>query len=600
MAFFLQSSVQAQSALITQEQKKLPLIKDSASLVRSLNQIGMLYYLKNPDSSFYYGIKSKAIAIRQHDREGQLGANNVIATALYLKGLCRESLKLFSEVLSGYRRLSDSANTALALMNMATVYHGIGDMAQAKVLCRKAIQTGRQLKQDSIMSMVYANYCIINSTPDDSTRYYLNKASEIATRYKDERMQIEIQQIRALNLMINGQKQKAFPLINMSLSQSKKAGMECLQIGSLRLYAAYYDPQPDSILKYYKQAYQLTVAKGYVHMKVPILRTILDYTDQSGDKDNIIQIHRHLEEAITTENNNQKAFIGDYVKYNTIQEANILLETNKKDDNIKIRLLIAICIVSILLIIIIQRLYRISSKYGRSIQKQNKVLQETDEFKNKLISILAHDFRTPLSSTISIARMMRDKQGLTEMELEQFYTDIEKDANQLLESFDVVLQWIKQQLPGYQFKIETLTLYDLFGETEYIFRQQLEEKNISLINHVPNHLTVFSDKEMVQFANRNLLLNAIRLSPLGGTITINATQDRVATTVTLANDGSSLSSDTINRLFSVSSQFGASTQHGAGIALAMCKDFIKKLGGSIGVENKNPSGALFYYTIPRK
>jgi K+-sensing histidine kinase KdpD len=251
-----------------------------------------------------------------------------------------------------------------------------------------------------------------------------------------------------------------------------------------------------------------------------------------------------------------------------------------------------------LLIIFIYSLYRISRKYGHSIQEQNSALHEADEFKNKLISILAHDFRTPLISTISIAGMMRDNQDLTETELEQFYADIEKDATQILESFDVILQWIKQQLSGYQFKAETLTLHGLFNETGHLFHQQLEEKNVTFSNKVPGHLVAVTDKEMLQFVNRNLLSNAIRFSPQGGTITINATQYRAAITVTVADEGPGFSAGTISQLFSVSGQFGSSTQHGAGIALAMCKDFIGKLGGSIGAENKKPNGALFYYTIP--
>jgi len=57
---------------------------------------------------------------------------------------------------------------------------------------------------------------------------------------------------------------------------------------------------------------------------------------------------------------------------------------------------------------------------------------------------------------------------------------------------------------------------------------------------------------------------------------------------------------TLSKLFSVPSNFGSSTQHGAGIALSMCKDFIQKLGGRIWAQNAEPNGAIFSYSISLK
>jgi len=233
------------------------------------------------------------------------------------------------------------------------------------------------------------------------------------------------------------------------------------------------------------------------------------------------------------------------------------------------------------------------------VMEQNKTLQENDEFKNKLFSILAHDFRTPLISTISIAGLMKNNPEFTQAEMEQFYGDIERQASGMLESFDTILQWIKQQLSGYQYNPELLVLNDLFDESAGIVKQQMEAKKIILSNQIPAHITATSDKEMLQFVNRNLLSNAIKFSPVGGTIVISCTQDGMAVTVSVTDQGQGMDEQTISKLFTVSSNFGSSTQHGAGIALSMCKDFIQKLGGKIWAKNAEPNGAVFSYAIPR-
>jgi K+-sensing histidine kinase KdpD len=261
-------------------------------------------------------------------------------------------------------------------------------------------------------------------------------------------------------------------------------------------------------------------------------------------------------------------------------------------------------VVSIFLILFIYRLYQISRKHQQELEQlnlkvleQNKTLQVNDEFKNKLFSILAHDFRTPLISTISIAGLMKDNPEFTKSEMEQFYGDIESRATDMLESFDTILQWIKQQLSGYQYKPETLVLYDLFRESEEIMKQQLDTKKVSVSNQIPMHIVATSDKEMLQFVNRNLLSNAIKFSPEGGTIVISCAQDGNAITVSVTDQGQGMDEQTMSKLFTVSSNFSSSTRHGAGIALSMCKDFIQKLGGRIWAKNAEPNGAVFSYVI---
>jgi len=599
--------LQGQSVLIRQEQRALLSVKDSISLVNSLNRIGLLYRDKNADSCFYYGIKAKTLATRLDYPKGKTDADNVIALALFERGLYKESLELFNKVLVVYRQQSDTANVAQVIANMAFVYKYMGDKAKTKMLLSQAIQTGKKLKNDSVMSLIYSHYCFDPKLPDDSVRYYLEKSRKIASRYNDKRTLIELLQVQAQKLLNKGRRQEALPLIRQALTESRKERLEFTEMSSLGLYSSYYyyANKQDSALMYIDILYKLVLQKGYVYQQVNILKNMVTYAVLSGNKERIISAHSLLEAAIVAENDNLKQFIGDYIKYNAIQDDNARLGIINKSNRTKILLLISVCGISILLIIIIYRLYRVSRQhaqeqvaFNRQISEQNKALQEADEFKNKLVSILAHDFRSPLSSTISIARMMRNNHGFTEEEMELFYGDIEKDATKMLESFDTILQWIRQQLSGYQFKAETLEPYALFRESAALFGQQLEAKKIIFSNQIQEHMTVISDKEMLQFVNRNLLSNAIKFSPEGGRITVSCTKDATEFTVTVADDGPGMSETVLGKLFSITSQAGPSTQMGAGIALSMCRDFIKKLNGRIRAENKEPNGAVFYYTVP--
>lgn len=565
----------------------------------------MLYHMRNLDSALYYGIKAKEMATRLQYPKGAADADNVIATIFAMRGMYQESLQLLTHALSAYSVQQDSANVSQVRINMSNVYRSLGDSTKALNLLRQVIRTGRK---DSIMSLAYANYCMANSTlSDDSTQYYINKTREIASRYNDYRMLIGVKELESDFLLKKGRNKESLKVLATALAEARKYELNEQEIYLLNSYARYYENQPDSASHYAWRSYQLAKEKGYVVALIPILQDVLSFTELSGNKDKIISVQKLLEATMAEENENLKKFVGDYIKYNTIQSDNAVLSIVNKNSKTKIWLLVAICVVSLFLLLFIYRLYQVSRKHQRELEKlnlqileQNKTLQVADEFKNKLFSILAHDFRTPLISTISIAGLMKDNPEFTKEEMEEFYGDIERRASDMLESFDTILQWIKQQLSGYQYKAETLVLHYLFSESADIVMQQMSAKKIKLSNQIPKYATATSDKEMLQFVNRNLLSNAIKFSPDGGTIIISCTQDDHLITVSVRDEGKGMDEQTQSKLFSISSNFGSSTQHGAGIALSMCKDFIQKLGGQIWAQNAEPNGAIFSYSIPSK
>lgn len=563
----------------------------------------MLYHMRNLDSCLYYGTMAKKISTKLQYDKGKADADNVIASVLYIRGMYQEALQLYTQALSAYQVQQDTANINQVTMNMGNVYISLGDSAKGLDLFRQVIHTGRK---DSIMSLVYANYCISNTNlSDDSCRYYLNKTREIASRYNDQRVLIAAKQIEFDLLIKKGPRKELLTLLDSALTEAQKYELDDQEIYLQSSYSLYYKSQPDSALHYAWRGYQLAEKRGYILDAIQLLKDILNYTELSGNKDEIIKVQKLLESALERENENLKKFVGDYIKYNSIETDNAVLNVLNKHNKVKIWFLISACILGLFLLLFIYRLYQVSHKQKHELEKlnlkiveQNRTLQVADEFKTKLFSILAHDFRTPLISTISIAGLMKDNPDLTKTEMEHFYGDIENQASEMLESFDTILQWIKQQMSGYQYQATTLILQDLFNESADIVKQQLNAKNITISNQIPKDITAISDKEMLQFINRNLLSNAIKFSPEGGKIVIHCIQDNDFITVSVTDEGEGMDQETIGKLFSVSGNFSSSTKHGAGIALSICKDFIQKFGGRIWAENAKPKGAVFFYTIP--
>jgi signal transduction histidine kinase len=294
-----------------------------------------------------------------------------------------------------------------------------------------------------------------------------------------------------------------------------------------------------------------------------------------------------------------------YVHYNQLQENNRNLERLQKASRQIIMILILFSVICGTLLLLLFRAYnKIRNDYKKKtalyeiIENKNISLSKADAVKSNLVSILAHDFRSPLISTLYMMRLLeRNTELLTQSEKESFYMAISNDISVTLENFDATLQWIKRQLGEFKINMETVNIRSLLDEAISGYNVQLNEKGITVINNIPDSILATSDREMLQFVNRNLLSNALKFSPKGKTIAIDACKTGNEIIISVKDEGPGLSDNQIKKLFSISNKAG-STHQGAGIALSFSKDFIVKLGGRIWAENRNTGGTIFSYGVP--
>ncbi|MFL9482788.1 ATP-binding protein [Chitinophagaceae bacterium LWZ2-11] len=609
IALLLCTNIYCQTKEIRRLQLQLPTIKDSTKYVNTLNRIGLLIHMKNADSCFYYATKSIEIANRLNYSRGKADAYNNMAAALFLKGLYNESLAQFTKALKEFEKLEAKSAVANMLMNSAIVYGNLGDSVNAKRCSERAIDIGRTLYPDSVVSMVYADYDNLNhSLSEDSSRYYLDRAKTVAEKFKDYRTLLFIKQIKADKLIKKGKYDEAFPLITESLQMSKDDEFEYHEIQSLDLYADYFFAKKniDSALSCYNKMYGIIIDNNYDFLKAPILQAIQHCYELKKDDKNVLKTSKLLIAALEIENNKNKNFIGDYIQYNQAQEDLKSLNIKNQLDQKRIGWLIGLCVLCAVIIIIVLVLYKTSKKYSKALKElnekvnaQNQLLHQTDEFKSSLISMLAHDFRTPLSSVLSMVALLKNEINLDKNELTILYNYIEADVENILLTFDNMLIWIKKQLSGYVVNSEILSIHNLIKEAASMFKTELEANRLIFQNQVPDNLVISSDKEIIQFIHRNLIHNALKFSPQGGAITVAAKSINNEIIVSVQDEGAGISEEQIKKIFSFDNDKRSnSAAKGAGVALTICKEFIEKLHGRIGVESKPGQGSVFYYAIP--
>ncbi len=241
----------------------------------------------------------------------------------------------------------------------------------------------------------------------------------------------------------------------------------------------------------------------------------------------------------------------------------------------------------------------------RSLQKNQAMLKTANATKDKFLSIISHDLKSPFSSML----------GLSNLLLENFhkYSDSKRvlflqNINQAMVNTSTLLEdllmWSKSQTKGFKVTPKELLLEEMLKEIIDLHKTVAEKKNITIeLNH--NNLRAFADMNSVKTIIRNLISNAVKFSFPNSKVLVKAEPFRNNDTdyikVSVKDFGVGIDKPTLHNLFRIGkniSTAGTDNETGTGLGLILCQEFVEKNNGKIGVESEPNAGALFWFTIP--
>lgn len=229
-------------------------------------------------------------------------------------------------------------------------------------------------------------------------------------------------------------------------------------------------------------------------------------------------------------------------------------------------------------------------------------LEELVRTKDLLFSIIAHDLRSPLASTINLMNLVTlDEQSYQEAIDQQLFKHVKDSAGNAMRLLEDLLQWYKYSFTDSQIKRQYSNLQDLIDAVVKLFASETARKEIELITDVHVSVPIFVDPNMVSTALRNLITNALKFTPQGGSITISATEENPYCRVNVTDTGIGIASDQLNTLFSIQknkSTLGLSGEKGNGFGLILVRDLVEKNGGTIHAKSIQGEGTTFSFTLP--
>ena len=225
------------------------------------------------------------------------------------------------------------------------------------------------------------------------------------------------------------------------------------------------------------------------------------------------------------------------------------------------------------------------------------------ETKDKILSVLGHDLRTPVNQLQSIISLARE--GLLSKEEEDsLFRNISLSLDRISKSLENILHWSKTHLIGAETNPETLNLLAATEDAVGFHERSLLDKEVNLtIGEELGKIEVTADREQFQIILRNLIGNANKYSHRGDSIKISAVTDTSAqkASISVQDSGTGMTKMEINRILNSNfnqSKLGTSQEQGTGLGLVLIKHFLKLNKGSLSVSSEPGRGSVFMCTLP--
>ncbi|NCD68452.1 ATP-binding protein [Mucilaginibacter agri] len=235
------------------------------------------------------------------------------------------------------------------------------------------------------------------------------------------------------------------------------------------------------------------------------------------------------------------------------------------------------------------------------LDEQAKKLNELNHLKDRLIAILAHDLRAPLSTLKGLFYLLRDS-SITHQEMLDMLPAVLKQLDYTSDFLDTLLFWVNSQMESFDITLKPFSVSELVLNEIDNYRDEAQKKGIGFVTDVAENLTATADPNSIRIVVRNLITNAIKFSHRDDNIEISAEEKEGKVIVKIKDHGIGMSKEQLNKLFKsrMDSIAGTQNESGTGMGLLFCKDLIEKCNGEIEVESKPGIGTEFTFTIPVK
>lgn len=573
---------------------------------------GIVFYLT---ADFRKGVEALNEAIELLGRSGTLAeqslANHWAGNMFYRIGQFEKALTHYFRALSLREQLGDQRGIGFTLFNIANIYTAQKDYVKALDYHSQSLKIKEKLGDRRGVANSYNNIANIyyeQGQLDQALDYYTQALSIFKSLGNKQGVAYS-----QGNLGRIYKKKKQYPKALVVLREAtilleetgdKQGLLEANnELAQVHIFLREFDKAEAHL----HNSEQLAKETG---IEDKLIDTYLAYAQLDSARGNMAgALARHKQYTA------KKESIFNTQKSNQITELQAAFDLERKDREIEFlskekelqeslaniqRTVFTVIILALLVIagILVFFLYQ-KQKTNKILEEQKRYAENLNQFKDKLFSIISHDLRSPLSSLKGVLELA-SSHHLTEAELSSMLRTLGENTGHVTDLIDNLLHWARGHLSGETLNPEVHDLNALVKGTVDLLRPLSERKKLSVVNNISGSLPALCDRNMIEIVLRNLVSNAIKFTPSPGNIAIHGHANGSTVSVSVEDSGVGMLPEQVTKLFGnqTLTTRGTANEKGTGLGLILCREFLEKNGGMIGVESKSSGGSRFYFTLP--
>jgi len=566
-------------------------LKDEVGIADSYHNMGMVAdNIGRSSFALDNYFKSLSINIKLRDKQSSAKDYNNIGVIMQGMELYPKSMEYFKRAIKIWQESKNIQGISTAYENMGEILMAQKKYDQAIIYLSKSMKLTKDLDDKNGISSLYADMglCYAYKKQYTAALNYLDQAVKVSTAFKIDanKAYAYIYFATVYNLQKDYQNAYKYAMLGTTLSD---------KLGNLSNRANATLQLSESLggLGKFEEAYK--AQKQYNALKDSLK------SDESVQK-------------LTSFN----------LESNFAEKQRLLAAQHQRQDDLYQQKIQRQGLLSAIFFIIIVAMVGILIVYYRAKLKQQKInfiledknveviqqkadlndqahkLNELNNLKDRLISVLAHDLRAPLSTLRGLFGLLEDDT----ISHEQFLSMIPQALKKLeytSDFLDTLLFWVNSQMDNFDSSAKSFPIKEVVSYEISNYHEQALEKGIKLVDDVSDNITVAADPNSIRIVTRNLITNAIKFSRRDDTIKISAHhQDDNFILLSIKDTGVGMSEKQLNKLFKskVDSGTGTNNESGTGMGLLFCKDLIEKCNGKIWVESVQGNGTEFFFTLP--
>jgi len=244
-----------------------------------------------------------------------------------------------------------------------------------------------------------------------------------------------------------------------------------------------------------------------------------------------------------------------------------------------------------------------NARLFREIGDKNREIEAANQHKSEFLANVSHELRTPLNAIIGFSEVLLEKFfGELNEKQNEYVDDILSSGRHLLSLINDILDLSKIEAGRMELELTTFYLPDAIENALTLIRERASRHGIKLDRVIDDRLGDFrGDERKVKQVLVNFLSNAVKFTPEGGRITVEARLGDSAVIVSVIDTGIGIAKDDQEPIFEEFRQASgnyAQKREGTGLGLTLTRRFVEMHGGKIWVESEVGKGSTFTFTLP--